>query len=436
MTDTNDLEQIEILNFLYKTSFRRPTTQDLELRHPSEETFPFNDFSLGQEILLNKIEKFPVGNSFSTSNLLAATDDSILVNGTNIGGKLGYPETTNENSSTSFRVLNVVNSTSTQIYPNVNFILPPNYNLTSDLTNFGNNYNYPTNELIDGKIIGQLAPGGFIRDIKPNIRHFHRLILSPVDANPNDFSPIDITNPTKSSQTFAFAAFDRDGNNILKNSIPSNLGGVTKLSESPLKVVEHYAVYLGSLRYSIRQFSNIFIRATQNEPSSVENGNWSFDFKSGILLFNDIGTGSLFDEFPPVLSFFKYIGPIGIQNLSSSEGGSITTIKDDNNYTLAASSTQTLDITNEVNLNSGKSALISVIIIETGTVSGVAGGYMGKYVNSVLGSVVFYSVEHEINNSSGDIFKCNFDTETGILNIKNLTNLEKTLHVTIKTFNL
>ncbi len=431
MTDTNALDQIEILNFLYKSSLRRPTTKDIRFMDPSEETFPFNDFSLGQEILVNKIEKFPVGTNFSATNLKDVVDDSILVNGTNIGGRLGYPETTGENSSTSFRVLNVVNSASTQIYPNVNFILPPNYNLTSDLTNFGNNYNYPTNEIIDGKILGQLAPGGFVRDIKPNIRHFHRLILSPVDADPYNFSsPIDTTNSVLKERTYAFAAFDRDGNNILKNSIPSNLGGITTKTESgTLKMVEHYAVYLGTLRYSIRQYSNTNIRATQSITSGPENGSWTFDFKCGILLFNDIiDTNSLFDQLPPVLSFFKYIGPIGIQSLSSSGGGSVTTIKDDDNYDLPSTG-RTLDVKNEVNLNSGNSALISVTIIEAGTDS----GYMGKYVNSVLGTDAFYSIEHEINNSR-TIFTGDFDTTSGVLDIKNLTNSSKILHVIIKSF--
>ncbi len=445
MSDTSNLDQIEILNFLYKTSFRRPTTKDLEFRNPAEETFPFNDYSLGQEILLNRIKKFPVGNDFPTNSLLANVDDSVNINGTNFGGKLGYPETTNENSSTAFRVLNVIDSTSSQVYPNVNFILPPDFSLSSDASNFKNGYTY--SELLpDGNRLAQLAPGGFVRDIQPNIRHFHRLILSPVD-NKGSLSPIDLTNPTNKLITYAFAAFDRDGNNILKNTIPPNLGGITTLSLSPLKEVEYYAVYLGTLRYSIRQFSNLNIQATQKIVSSPSNGNWSFDFKSGLLLFNDIGSSANFDDFPPVLSFFKYIGPIGLENLINSEinlgtglnttglNTSETMPYSANNFIVAANTTDTsISLINEIGLLSGETTFMSITVFKTNSNSLIEGGYISKYIYSFLKDEHVFTLEQEFNNNLD--FRVDIDTELGILIIQNLTNSDISFTILVRSINI
>lgn len=482
MSDTSNLDQIEILNFLYKTSFRRPTTKDLEFRNPAEETFPFNDYSLGQEILLNRIKKFPVGNDFPTNSLLANVDDSVNINGTNFGGKLGYPETTNENSSTSFRVLNVIDSTNSQVYPNVNFILPPDFSLSSDPSNFKDGYIY--SELLpDGNRLAQLAPGGFVRDIQPNIRHFHRLILSPVD-NKDSLSPIDLTNLTNKLITYAFAAFDRDGNNILKNTIPPNLGGITTLSLSPLKEVEYYTIYLGTLRYSIRQFNNTNIQTTQKIVSSPSNGNWSFDFKSGLLLFNDIGSSANFDDFPPVLSFFKYIGPIGLENLINSEislgnggGGSGISLTDlsatnvaasgignlsydssngkftytppdlsslntaetmpysANNFIVTANTTDTsISLINEIGLLSGETTFMSITVFKTNSNSSIEGGYISKYIYSFVKDEHVFTLEQEFNNNSD--FRVDIDSDLGILLIQNLTNSDISFTILARSINI
>lgn len=447
--DTNNLEQIEILNFLYKTSFRRPTTKDLNLKHPTTETFPFNDYSLGQEILLNPIKKFPVGDSFPTSNLLSAVDDSVNIGGTNFGGKLGYPERTDADSTSEFRVLNVIDSTEEQEYPNVNFILPPDFTLSSDISNFGNNYVYP--ELLsDGNRLAQLAPGGFVRDIKPNIRHFHRLILSPVD-NLNLSTPIDLDNSALNQRTYAFAAFDRDGNNILKNSIPPNIGGVSILSESPLKVLEHYAVYLGNLRYSISQFSDLGMEPTQTIASSNDNGNWTFDFKSGILLFNDITNTSTFTGFPPVLSFFKYIGPVGLGNLNNSSiniigGSSVNTNQPETmpfsktDFLVSASSTENISLIETLALISGQTKVVNITIFKKDTNPSTDGSYICKYTHSFISPDNTLSIEQEFTTpppppSSSD-FTCNIDTNTQILSIQNNTGTDLLLTILMKAIDL
>jgi len=482
MSDTSNLDQIEILNFLYKTSFRRPTTKDLEFRNPAEETFPFNDYSLGQEILLNRIKKFPVGNDFPTNSLLANVDDSVNINGTNFGGKLGYPETTNENSSTAFRVLNVIDSTNSQVYPNVNFILPPDFSLSSDPSNFKDGYIY--SELLpDGNRLAQLAPGGFVRDIQPNIRHFHRLILSPVD-NKDSLSPIDLTNSTDKLITYAFAAFDIDGNNILKNTIPPNLGGVTTLSLSPLKEVEYYTIYLGTLRYSIRQFNNTNIQTTQKIVSSPSNGNWSFDFKSGLLLFNDIGSGANFDDFPPVLSFFKYIGPIGLENLINSEislgnggGGSGISLTDlsatnvaasgignlaynssagqfvytppdlsefkiyekmpfsTNDFLVNANTTDSsISLINKTNIESSETIFFSITIFKTNTSYTTDGGYIAKGVYTKLKNDNIFTIDQEFNTNNDFIVDIN--TNTGILQIQNVTSNSIVFTILLRIINM
>ena len=438
MPDTSELQELEYLNFLYKTSLRRPTTKDIDQRNPAAETFPFNSYNLGQETILNRIKTYPIGDTLPVGvSLNYYNDDYTLVNGTNFGGTLGYP-------SSSFTTLNVVNSTSPQTYPNTNEVLPPNY---SQSQNLGTSYSYPEGT-VGGYRLAQLAPGGFIRDTT-NVRHYHRLILSPVD-NLGSTNPIDTTNANLVSRTYAFSAFDRNGENILKNSIPSNISGITNLGtiESP-KNVEHYSIYLGTLGYSVRQFYSTSIKTVQNVPSSIDSGNWSFDFRSGILLFNDLpssgaDSANFFRDFPPVLSFFKYTGPIGLQNLANSEidigtGGEgslagIQTVYNNTAYTVSASTTDILNIDSLINLTSGETCLVSLTIFETGTDSSTAGGYMGKYISSKMKTEVIYSVEHEITNSSN--FKGSFETSSGNLKIINLTDSQITLTILIKTLEL
>lgn len=103
-------------------------------------------------------------------------------------------------------------------------------------------------------------------------------------------------------------------------------------------------------------------------------------------------------------------------------------------FNLTASGTNSLNVTNEINLGSGICTLVSLIVIETNTDSVVSGGYIGKYNHSVIKNTRIYSVDHEINNS--DNFKCTFQTTNGILFFNNLTNSNLILHVIIKTFNL
>ena len=103
-------------------------------------------------------------------------------------------------------------------------------------------------------------------------------------------------------------------------------------------------------------------------------------------------------------------------------------------FNLTASGTNSLNVTNEINLGSGICTLVSLIVIETNTDSAISGGYIGKFNHSVIKNTKIYSVDHEINNSNN--FKCTFQTTNGILFFNNLTNSNLILHVIIKTFNL
>lgn len=152
------------------------------------------------------------------------------------------------------------------------------------------------------------------------------------------------------------------------------------------------------------------------------------------------------DEFKAT---FKLNGDLDITNKTASdiiltvqvrklgitdECGAAYTILDDTSFNLVSNGTNSLDISDNIELISGNSTLVSVVVIETGSDSSVSGGYIGKYIHTVMKNEKIYSIDHEINNSIN--FKCNFNTTSGILKFTNLTGVAKTLHVLIRTFNL
>lgn len=405
MTGSDEILDLEYLNFLYKTSLKTSITEDED-----------------------KIKTFPIGDSLPENiKLKYYKDDYELVNGTNFGGTLGYP-------MSSFTNLNLVDSTNSQTYPNINDVLPPNLIMDQSL---GNSYCYQEGT-IGGYRLAQIAPGGFIRDTA-NVRHYHRLILSPID-NLGSTNPIDTTDRTLANRTYDFSAFDRNGENILKNCIPPNFSGFTNVgTEEITKNVEHYSIYLGTLGYSLNQFYNTDITPVQNEISLDDFGNWTFDFRKGIIRFNNLPYSSyiasdFLNNFPPVLSFFKYIGPFDLQNLVNTdidaaiERGCVNCIKTIYNNTSYKISGSSLGDLNIYDIVKSSSCFISVSVYETKTEYNDRCIYLGKYLSK---EGIVSSVEQEINTST--IFKGSFITTTGVLRVTNTSSDKITLTVIIKT---
>lgn len=426
MTDSDtQLENIELLNILYKDLFRRVTTKDYKDRSASNEEFDFNDYTFGQEIFINKLNKYPIGETLPSGVSLSLTD-TFTVNGTSFGGTLGYPNGSTV-SSTTFLLLNVVDSTNAQTYPDVNFILPQ---VSSAYTAYSNNYVYQERLSSGGYYIAQLAPGGFVRDLSPNIRHYHRLILSPIDlpSDANDMTPIDVTNSEIRSRTHAFSAFDRNGNNILKNAIPSNFSGYTNN-------IDHYSTFVSTLqRASIQYFDGIGV-LVHKYPSSSSTGNYIFNFRTGILFFHDSPDGAFFQEFPPIISFFSYIGPIGLENLSGGENNASTiNVLDKDDISVTANNSIFENLTTYLQLNEGDSTIISINIIVTGSDSSTDGGYILKGIYSKLKGENIYTVNQEYNNSN--VFTGSILTDNGTIKITNVTASDITVHMTINKLNL
>lgn len=102
-------------------------------------------------------------------------------------------------------------------------------------------------------------------------------------------------------------------------------------------------------------------------------------------------------------------------NTSSSPARTfLTTILDDNTFTVNANDTNTKDIKNIDALVSGNISSLTCLIEDSN-----GDGYLGKYTHSKIKNDDIFSIEHEINNSS--LFKATFITDTGVLQVTNLT---------------
>ncbi len=111
-------------------------------------------------------------------------------------------------------------------------------------------------------------------------------------------------------------------------------------------------------------------------------------------------------------------------------GSVVEVVYNNTSYSISGSGSNTLDLNSLIDINSGETALVSLTIFQTGTDSSISGGYMGKYVTSLMKTDYLYSIEHEINNSS--VFKGTLSTETGDVSVNNLTGSAISLTVILK----
>jgi hypothetical protein len=119
---------------------------------------------------------------------------------------------------------------------------------------------------------------------------------------------------------------------------------------------------------------------------------------------------------------------------TASTGSAVEVVYNNTSYSISGSGSNTLDLNSLIDINSGETALVSLTIFQTGTDSSISGGYMGKYVTSLMKTDYLYSIEHEINNSS--VFKATLSTETGVVSVNNLTGSAISLTVILKKLEL
>jgi len=118
----------------------------------------------------------------------------------------------------------------------------------------------------------------------------------------------------------------------------------------------------------------------------------------------------------------------------STTSSAIELVYNNTSYAVSASSSNTLDISNLIGLSSGETCIVSLTIFKTGTDSSISGGYIGKYIISLMKTDYLYSIEHEINNSND--FKASLSTENGDITITNTTGSNISLTVIIKKLEL
>ena len=105
---------------------------------------------------------------------------------------------------------------------------------------------------------------------------------------------------------------------------------------------------------------------------------------------------------------------------------SLLTVEDDDSFTVTADGINTKNIKSIDALSSGMVSSLTCLVEDS-----EGNGYIGKYTHSKIKNDDIFSIEHEINNSN--IFKATFVTETGILQVTNLTGTDiNNLHVTVK----
>ena len=119
---------------------------------------------------------------------------------------------------------------------------------------------------------------------------------------------------------------------------------------------------------------------------------------------------------------------------STSTSSAIELVYNNTSYAVSASSSNTLDISNLIGLSSGETCIVSLTIFKTGTDSSISGGYIGKYIISLMKTDYLYSIEHEINNSND--FKASLSTENGDITITDTTGSNISLTVIIKKLEL
>ena len=165
-------------------------------------------------------------------------------------------------------------------------------NSTYTQTNIKNDLNLTSNSISHNDCVVQND------NQTPNlIRKFVKLKLIPI-PNSNDAN----------GNFRGWYVLDNVGTNILQNSIQFNIKKTPDSQPYPYKL--------------FTSGSNSSDAVLTERLINVENGNWIFDVKNGVLNFPDVPTStgfSLTQDANLYLSFFKYVGPKGIQNFGGSK---------------------------------------------------------------------------------------------------------------------
>jgi hypothetical protein len=101
-----------------------------------------------------------------------------------------------------------------------------------------------------------------------------------------------------------YYCLDQNGNNILKDALQFN---VNKADD-------------GTQPYLYKLYTNSGVNSNEQILPNAAGGNWIFDVKNGVVNFPDIITGyTVSESIPPYLTFYKYVGRKGLNQLSTTD---------------------------------------------------------------------------------------------------------------------
>ena len=101
-----------------------------------------------------------------------------------------------------------------------------------------------------------------------------------------------------------YYCLDQNNNNILKDALQFN---VNKADD-------------GTQPYLYKLYTNSGVNSDEQILPNAAGGNWIFDVKNGVVNFPDTITGyNVSESSPPYLTFYKYVGRKGLNQLSTTD---------------------------------------------------------------------------------------------------------------------
>jgi hypothetical protein len=164
---------------------------------------------------------------------------------------------------------------------------------------------------------------------------------------------------------------DQNGNNILKDALQFNVNKADN----------------GTQPYLYKLYTNSGVDSDEQILPNAAGGNWIFDVKNGVVNFPDTITGyNVSESSPPYLTFYKYVGRKGINQLSTSD--------------IVGLSDQTQNIQLEITELSGNILDISRNIYRTNYIDA---SFNDVYTKAVIDGKLT-TLEDEIDASFNDVY--------------------------------
>ena len=192
--------------------------------------------------------------------------------------------------------------------------LDPDFDSGNGINHTANSLNIDTDKL-DATGSGDILGSAIHTDSSRVIRRFIKIKLEKIPETQR-----------------GYYCLDNSGNNILKDALQFNINA------SETKQPYLYKLY----RYS-------GVNSDEEIISNTDGGNWIFDVKNGVVNFPDEIKGHTVDEDnPPYLTFYKYVGRKGLNQLSTTDIVGLGTQTQNIQLEITELSEDILDISNNI----------------------------------------------------------------------------------------